>query len=68
MLLSPPSSGIPFSAMVSGRWKIIVAGDQISSQRVITLTVGVPQTSWVTVRATPRLSRIAYPQAALANP
>ncbi|KAK4154180.1 hypothetical protein C8A00DRAFT_43041 [Chaetomidium leptoderma] len=41
--------GIPFSAMVSGRWKIIIAGDQISSQRAVTLTVGLPQTTWVTV-------------------
>ncbi|KAK4042660.1 hypothetical protein C8A01DRAFT_44408 [Parachaetomium inaequale] len=41
--------GIPFSAMVSGRWRIIIAGDQISSQRTISLTVGVPQTTRVTV-------------------
>ncbi|KAH6617253.1 hypothetical protein F5144DRAFT_387130 [Chaetomium tenue] len=41
--------GIPYSAMSSGRWKIIIAGDQISSQRTITLTVGVPQTTRVTV-------------------
>lgn len=41
--------GIPFSAMKSGTWKIIVAGDQIAVQRTITLTVGIPQTSTVTV-------------------
>lgn len=35
--------------MSSGRWRIILAGDQISSQRTITLTVGVPQTTRVTV-------------------
>ncbi len=46
----PLSSGIPFSAMRSGRWKIVLSGRQISSQRSITLTVGVPQTTWVTVR------------------
>ncbi|EAQ84688.1 hypothetical protein CHGG_08702 [Chaetomium globosum CBS 148.51] len=40
--------GIPYSAMSSGRWRIILAGDQISSQRTITLTVGVPQTTRVT--------------------
>ena len=41
--------GIPFSAMRSGSWKIIVAGYQLAVQRTITLTVGVPQTTWVTV-------------------
>ncbi|KJR84532.1 uncharacterized protein SPSK_09258 [Sporothrix schenckii 1099-18] len=45
--------GIPFSAMKSGTWKIIVSGDQIAVQRTITLTVGVPQTS--TVIATPTI-------------
>jgi hypothetical protein len=35
--------------MSSGRWKIIITGDQISSQRTISLTVGVPQTTRVTV-------------------
>jgi len=44
--------GIPFSAMASGRWEIIIAGDQISSQRVVTLAVGVPQTTWVTATPT----------------
>ncbi|KAK4191165.1 hypothetical protein QBC35DRAFT_488361 [Podospora australis] len=44
--------GIPFSAMKSGTWKIIVAGNQISSQRTISLTVGVPQTTWVTATPT----------------
>lgn len=44
--------GIPFSVMQSGTWKIIVAGSQISSQRVITLTVGAPQTTWYTATPT----------------
>ncbi|KAK4466468.1 hypothetical protein QBC42DRAFT_335552 [Cladorrhinum samala] len=44
--------GIPFSAMRSGTWKIIVSGSQISSQRTISLTVGVPQTTWVTATPT----------------
>ncbi|GAB1316216.1 hypothetical protein MFIFM68171_06426 [Madurella fahalii] len=44
--------GIPFSAMSSGGWKIIIAGNQISSQRTVTLTVGVPQTTWVTATPT----------------
>ncbi|KAB5577570.1 hypothetical protein GE09DRAFT_1168517 [Coniochaeta sp. 2T2.1] len=41
--------GIPYSAMQSGTWKIIVQGSQIAVQRTITLTVGVPQTVVVTV-------------------
>jgi hypothetical protein len=44
--------GIPYSAMSSGRWTIIIAGDQISTQRTIFLTVGVPQTTRVTVTPT----------------
>ncbi|KXX80841.1 hypothetical protein MMYC01_201899 [Madurella mycetomatis] len=44
--------GIPFSAMSSGDWKIVIAGNQISSQRIIKLTVGVPQTTWVTATPT----------------
>jgi len=44
--------GIPYSAMSSGRWKIIISGDQISSQRTISLTVGVPKTTRVTVTPT----------------
>lgn len=44
--------GIPFSLMRSGTWKIIVAGSQISVQRTITLTVGAPQTVWVTATPT----------------
>ncbi len=43
-------SGIPFSAMKSGVWKIVVSGDQIAVQRSITLTVGIPQTVTVIVR------------------
>ncbi|KAK1750798.1 hypothetical protein QBC47DRAFT_86886 [Echria macrotheca] len=44
--------GIPFSVMRSGTWKIIVSGDQLSVQRTITLTVGVPNTVWVTATPT----------------
>lgn len=42
--------GIPFSVMRSGAWKIVVTGYQLSVQRTINLTVGLPQTTWVTVR------------------
>jgi len=55
-------SGIPFSAMRSGGWKIIVSGNQIGVQRSITLTVGVPATTTVTVgqpRAPMRLENLA---------
>lgn len=38
--------------MFSGTWKIIVAGNQIATQRVINLRVGVPQTTYVTVTPT----------------
>ncbi|KAM7186302.1 hypothetical protein V8F20_011437 [Naviculisporaceae sp. PSN 640] len=44
--------GIPYSAMFSGTWKIIVAGNQIATQRVIDLRVGTPQTTYVTVTPT----------------
>lgn len=44
------ASGIPFSAMRSGEWKILIAGDQIQVQRTMTLTVGRPETETVTVR------------------
>ncbi|KAK3332424.1 hypothetical protein B0T19DRAFT_398192 [Cercophora scortea] len=40
--------GIPYSVMTSGTWKIIVAGQQIATQRTIKLTVGAPQTTWIT--------------------
>jgi hypothetical protein len=36
--------------MQSGTWKIILQSNQIAVQRTITLTVGVPQTTVVTVR------------------
>lgn len=49
-------SGIPFSAMKSGTWKIIVSGDQIAVQRTITLTVGIPQTSTVIVSGVDKLN------------
>ncbi|KAH8878629.1 hypothetical protein GQ53DRAFT_86082 [Thozetella sp. PMI_491] len=45
--------GIPFSAMRSGTWRIIVSGNQLAVQRTITLTVGIPQT--VVVTATPTI-------------
>lgn len=38
--------------MDSGSWKIIVAGDQIATQRAITLRVGQPQITWITVTPT----------------
>ena len=57
-LLTQPISGIPFSVMRSGTWKIIVAGSQISSQRVIALTVGAPQTTWYTVCTFPAIVQL----------
>ncbi|KAK4229416.1 hypothetical protein QBC38DRAFT_109107 [Podospora fimiseda] len=44
--------GIPFSYMKSGVWKIIIAGNQISTQRTIGLTVGAPQITYVTATPT----------------
>ncbi|KAL1842209.1 hypothetical protein VTJ49DRAFT_5821 [Mycothermus thermophilus] len=44
--------GIPYSAMRSGRWKIILSGNQLSAQRTLNLVVGLPQTTWVTVTPT----------------
>ncbi|KAK3383933.1 hypothetical protein B0T24DRAFT_662358 [Lasiosphaeria ovina] len=40
--------GIPYSAMQSGTWRIIVSGDQIATQRTVKLVVGLPQTTWIT--------------------
>lgn len=48
------SSGIPFSAMRSGEWRILLAGDEIQVQRTITLTVGEPEVETVTVCITAR--------------
>ncbi|KAK3682164.1 hypothetical protein B0T22DRAFT_386440 [Podospora appendiculata] len=44
--------GIPYSVMASGTWKIIVAGQQIATQRTIKLTVGAPKTVWITATPT----------------
>lgn len=44
--------GIPFSAMRSGTWKIIVSGNQIATQRTITLRIGAPETVWRTATPT----------------
>ncbi|KAK4194999.1 hypothetical protein QBC40DRAFT_269641 [Triangularia verruculosa] len=44
--------GIPFSAMKSGNWKIILSGNQISTQRTFSVTVGVPETTYVTATPT----------------
>ncbi|KAK1828183.1 hypothetical protein QBC39DRAFT_360067 [Podospora conica] len=44
--------GIPYSVMRSGTWKIVVAGYQLAVQRTIRLTVGLPQTTWVTATPT----------------
>ena len=58
-------SGIPYSAMQSGTWKIIVQGSQIAVQRIITLTVGVPQTVVITVCNPPKPVQLSV---ALTNP
>ena len=42
-------SGIPFSAMRTGEWKILLAGDQVQVQRTINLVVGEPEVETVTV-------------------
>jgi len=42
-------SGIPFSAMKSGAWRIVVEGSQIAVQRTINLNVGNPSVVIVTV-------------------
>lgn len=42
-------SGIPYSAMQSGQWKIILSGDEIAVQRVLSLTVGGLATVTITV-------------------
>ena len=51
-------SGIPFSAMKSGVWKIVLESNQIAVQRSITLKIGAPETVVVTVCHT-------YPSASL---
>lgn len=43
--------------MASGTWKIVLQGRQISAQRVITLTVGVPVTTTLTVCKIPARCR-----------
>lgn len=45
--------GIPFSAMKSGQWRIIMAGQQVQVQRTMTFTVGLPETT--TITATPTI-------------
>jgi hypothetical protein len=55
--------GIPYSAMSSGTWKIVLQGRQVSTQRAITLTVGVPVTSTVTVTPTIVLGITSTPAA-----
>lgn len=45
--------GIPFSAMYSGDWTIIIAGEAVQVQRTVSLTVGEPEE--VTVTATPTI-------------
>lgn len=44
-------SGIPYSQMRTGQWKILLQGRQLAVQRVLYLTVGTPET--VVVTATP---------------
>jgi beta-lactam-binding protein with PASTA domain len=36
--------------MRSGQWRIVMQGQQVQVQRTITLTVGLPETTTVTVR------------------
>lgn len=55
--------GIPFSSMQSGTWRIILQSSQIAVQRVITLTVGVPQTTVVTATPTVTLGITSTPKA-----
>ncbi|KEZ45151.1 hypothetical protein SAPIO_CDS2596 [Scedosporium apiospermum] len=55
--------GIPFSAMRSGNWKIIISGDQVNVQRTISLTVGLPETSTVTATPTIVLGITSTPRA-----
>jgi hypothetical protein len=55
--------GIPYSAMKSGTWKIIMSGQQVQVQRIVTLTVGVPQTTTVTATPTIVLGITSTPRA-----
>ncbi|OIW28951.1 hypothetical protein CONLIGDRAFT_401496 [Coniochaeta ligniaria NRRL 30616] len=55
--------GIPYSAMQSGTWRIIVQSSQIAVQRTVTLTVGVPQTVVTTVTPTVVLGITSTPRA-----
>ena len=55
------SSGIPFSAMRSGEWRILLAGEEVQVQRSITLTVGEPEVETVTVCITARSSCYGSP-------
>ncbi|KAL1881424.1 hypothetical protein VTK73DRAFT_3942 [Phialemonium thermophilum] len=55
--------GIPFSAMQSGTWRVIIQSDQIAVQRTFTLTVGLPQTVVVTVTPTVVLGITSTPRA-----
>lgn len=55
--------GIPYSAMQSGTWKIIIQSSQIAVQRTVTLTVGVPQTVVTTVTPTVVLGITSTPRA-----
>jgi len=47
--LTNSHSGIPYSAMKSGQWRIVMAGQQVQVQRTMTLTVGFPETTTITV-------------------
>jgi hypothetical protein len=55
--------GIPFSAMKSGTWRIVVAGNQIAAQRTITLNVGIPQTTTITATPTVIVGVTSTPRA-----
>lgn len=58
-----PFSGIPFSLMSSGAWKIVLQGNQIAVQRNINLSVGVPQVVTVTVGRVPQSHHLKRPHA-----
>lgn len=42
-------SGIPFSAMRTGEWRILIAGEEVQVQRTLSLIVGEPEETTVTV-------------------
>ena len=55
--------GIPFSAMRTGQWRIVIAGSQIAVQRTINLSVGFPETTTVTATPTVVIGITSTPRA-----